>query len=239
VWRLDTGSHNSAKDKLTGRTGVKYQSEAIVTTNTKTDVLYEQVREKIIQGEIKPGAILTESELADENGVSRAPVREALVLLAHEGFVESMPRIGYVVASFSVQDVLEIFHLRSVLETEAAGLAAERITEEEIAALLKNSKEESALLDKTHEGRIYERGYELNMEFHQLIARASGHCRLADLIKRLMEDMQRILAFDPRFVEPRQHMEIIEALKQRDRTKAEQAMTKHVEQTKSRLMNRF
>jgi DNA-binding GntR family transcriptional regulator len=201
--------------------------------------LYQQVREKIVCGEIEPGAILTEAELADEYGVSKTPVREALVLLGHEGFVESMPRIGHVVATFTVQDVLETFHLRSILEPEAAGLAAERITEEAISALLKNNDEEFALSERVHEDDFYERAYELNMEFHQHIARASGNRRLANLIKRLMEDMRRMLAFDPRFVEPRQHMEIIEALKRRDRAEAEQAMKRHLEETKSRLLDRF
>jgi DNA-binding GntR family transcriptional regulator len=210
-----------------------------VTTTNKTTLLYQQVREKIVSGEIKPGAILTEAELAHEYGVSRTPVREALVLLGHEGFVESMPRIGHMVATFTVQDVLETFHLRSILEAEAAGLAAERITEEGIAALLKNSNQESELSERAHEDGFYERANELNMEFHQVIARASGNRRLADLIKRMMEDMRRMLAFDPRFVEPRQHEEIIEALKQGDRAKAEQAMTRHVEETKSRLLDRF
>ena len=210
-----------------------------MAAESKTNVLYQQVREKIVCGEIKPGAILTEAGLADEYGVSKAPVREALVLLGHEGFVESMPRTGHVVATFTVQDVLETFHLRSILEAEAAGLAAERITEEGIAALLKNSDEEFALSERVHEDGFYERAYELNMEFHQLIARASGNRRLADLIKRLMEDMRRMLAFDPRFVEPRQHMEIIEALKHGDRARAEQAMRIHMEQTKLRLLDRF
>ena len=57
-------------------------------------------------------------------------MREALILLGHEGLVESIPRTGYVVASFTGQDVLETFHLRTILEAEAAGLAAERITED-------------------------------------------------------------------------------------------------------------
>ena len=197
------------------------------------------MRERIVSGEIKPGAILTEAGLADEHGVSKAPVREALVLLGHEGFVESMPRTGHVVASFTVQDVLETFHLRSILEAEAAGLAAEWITEEGIAALLKNSDEEFALSERVHEDGFYERAYELNVEFHQRIARASGNRRLADLIRRLMDDMRRMLAFDPRSVTPRQHMEIIEALKNRDRAKAEQAMKRHMEKTKSRLLDRF
>jgi DNA-binding GntR family transcriptional regulator len=210
-----------------------------VAINSKTNALYQQIREKIVCGEIEPGAILTEAELADEYGVSKTPVREALVLLGHEGFVESMPRIGHVVATFTVQDVLETFHLRSILEPEAAGLAAERITEEGIAALLENNDEEFALSERVHEDDFYERAYELNMEFHQHIARASGNRRLADLIKRLMEDMRRMLAFDPRFVEPRQHMEIIEALKRRDRAEAEQAMKRHLEETKSRLLDRF
>lgn len=210
-----------------------------MTINSKTNLLYQQVREKIVCGEIKPGAILTEAELADEYGVSKTPVREALVLLGHEGFVESMPRIGHVVATFTVQDVLETFHLRSILEPEAASLAAERITEEGIAALLKNSDEESALSERAREDDFYERAYELNMEFHQQIARASGNGRLADLVKRLMEDMRRMLAFDPRFVEPQQHIEIIEALKHRDRAEAERAMKRHLEETKSRLLDRF
>jgi DNA-binding GntR family transcriptional regulator len=202
-------------------------------------VLYEQLRDKIICGEIKPGVILTEAGLADEYGVSKAPVREALVLLGHEGLVESMPRTGHVVASFTVQDVLETFHLRTILETEAAGLAAERITEEGIAALLRNVDEEFALSESVHEDDFHEKTHKVNMEFHQLIAQASGNQRLADLIKQLMEDMRRMLAFDPRFVTPTQHVEIVEALKRGDRAEAEQAMKRHMEQTKSRLLDRF
>jgi DNA-binding GntR family transcriptional regulator len=210
-----------------------------MTANSKTHVLYQQVRDKIVSGEIKPGAILTEAGLADEYGVSKAPVREALVLLGHEGFVESMPRIGHVVASFTVQDVLETFHLRSILEAEAAGLAAERITEEGVAALLKNVNEEFVLSERANDDGFYERAYQQNMEFHQLIARASGNRRLADLIMRLMEDMRRMLAFDPRLVTPRQHMEIVEAIRHGDRATAEQAMKRHMEKTKSRLLDRF
>jgi DNA-binding GntR family transcriptional regulator len=210
-----------------------------VTANSKTYVLYQQVRDRIICGEIKPGAILTEAGLADEYGVSKAPAREALVLLGHEGLVESMPRTGHVVASFTVQDVLETFHLRTILETEAAGLAAERITEEGIAALLRNVDEEFALSEEAHEDDFHEKTHKVNMEFHRLIAQASGNRRLADLIKQLMEDMRRMLAFDPRFVTPGQHMEIVEALKRGDRAKAEKAMKRHMEQTKSRLLDRF
>jgi len=220
-----------------------------VAAESKTNVLYQQVRERIVCGEIKPGAILTEAELADEYGISKTPAREALVLLGHEGLVESMPRIGHVVATFTLQDVLETFHLRSILEAEAAGLAAERITEEGIAALLKNSDEEFALSERAHDAAIlrivahedgfYERACELNTEFHQLIAQASGNRRLADLVKRLVEDMRRMLAFNSRLVTPQQHLEIIEALKLRDRAKAEQAMKRHIEETKSGLLDRF
>lgn len=210
-----------------------------MTTSNKKDVLYQAIREAIISGEIKAGEILKEAELSKEYGVSKTPVREALVLLGHEGFVESMPRTGYVVTTVTVQDVLETFHLRSILEAEAAGLAAGRITEEEIAALLKNNNEEVALSKRAYEHGFYERAYELNMEFHQIIARASGNHRLAHLIKRLVEDMQRMLAFDPCFVNPQQHIDIIEALKHRDRAKAQQAMKRHVEETRSRVLDRF
>jgi DNA-binding GntR family transcriptional regulator len=215
-----------------------------VTANSKTSVLYQQVRDKIVYGELGPGAILTEASLAEEYGVSKAPVREALVLLGHEGLVDPMPRVGHVVASFTVRDVLETFHLRSVLEIEAAGLAAERITEAGISALLKIVDEESALAEKAQEDGFDERAsdekaYALNSEFHQQIARASGNRRLADLIKQLVEDMQRMLAFDPRPATPRQHMAIVEALKHGDRVQAEQAMKRHMEETKSLVLDRF
>ena len=131
------------------------KSEEIVTADSKTKVLYQQVREKIVSGEIKPGAILTEAGLSDEYGVSKAPVREALVLLGHEGFVEPMPRIGHVVATFTVQDVLETFHLRSILEAEAAGLAAERITKEGMTALLKNVDEEFLQRNYIEQHQLY------------------------------------------------------------------------------------
>jgi len=210
-----------------------------VAGTNKTTVLYEGVRERIVSGDIQPGAILTEAELADEYGMSKTPVREALVLLRHEGFVDSLPRIGHVVATFTVQDVLEVFHLRAILEAEAAGLAADRITEDEIAALRENRDEESALLAEADGADAYERAYELNVAFHHRIGRASGNRRLADLIKRLMEDMRRMLAFDPRFVEPQHHMEIIEALQRGDRAAAAGAMRRHVEETKARLLDRF
>ncbi len=215
-----------------------------MTANSKTSILYQQIRDKIVYGELQPGAILTEAGLADEYGVSKAPVREALVLLGHEGLVEPMPRVGHVVASFTVQDVLETFHLRSVLEAEAAGLAAERISREGIATLLKIVDEESglskmALEDGFDERASDERAYALNTEFHHLIARASGNGRLADLIKQLVEDMQRMLAYDPRPTTPRQHMAIVEALQHGDRASAEQAMKRHMEETKSLVLDRF
>jgi DNA-binding GntR family transcriptional regulator len=210
-----------------------------VPVSSKTETLYNHVRERIISGEIKPGTILTEAGLSDEYGVSKAPVREALILLGHEGFVEAMPRTGHVVATFTVQDVLEVFHLRSILETEAAGLAAERITEEGIAALSRVNEEEFALSKGARGHGFHERANALNMEFHQRIARASGNRRLADLVQRLMDDMRRMLAFDPCSVTPHQHLEILEALQQRDRSRAEQRMKSHMEETKSRLLDRF
>jgi len=130
------------------------------------------------------------------------------------------------------------------LEAEAAGLAAERITGAGISALLKIVDEESALAEKAQEDGFDERAsderaYALNSEFHQLVAQASGNRRLTDLIKQLVEDMQRMLAFDPRPATPRQHMAIVEALKRGDRFQAEQAMKRHMEETKSFVLDRF
>ena len=215
-----------------------------MTANSKTSILYQQIRDKIVYGELQPGAILTEAGLADEYGVSKAPVREALVLLGHEGLVEPMPRVGHVVASFTVQDVLETFHLRSVLEAEAAGLAAERITREGIATLLKIVDEESglskmALEDGFDERASDERAYALNIEFHHLIARASGNGRLADLIKQLVEDMQTNAGFRSSSYDTATAHGDRRGAKHGDRASAEQAMNRHMDETKSLVLDRF
>ncbi len=211
-------------------------------TVSKKDKAYQVIKKAIITGQLQSANIYSITELSDAFEVGRTPAREALVILASEGLIDPIPRSGYQVTSLSIHDILEIFHLRSVLEVEGVGLAAGRITEDDIYLLEENSRLEQELAKSPHTDKStlsYRKGYELNLEFHLTIARAAGNNRLVDLVEKLLNELERVLAYDPYIAEPQQHAEILERLKQRDKLGSQEAMRKHIEDTKNRSLSRF
>lgn len=96
------------------------------------EVVIENIRDAILSGDFPAGMRLTELQLADEMGVSRTPIREAIRNLEQEGLVVMIPRRGAYVADVSIHDINEVYEIRTALETLAAGLAAERIEDSEI-----------------------------------------------------------------------------------------------------------
>ena len=211
-------------------------------TVTKKEKAYQAIKHAIIAGQLESAKIYTITELSETFEVGRTPAREALVILASEGLIDPIPRSGYQVKPLSIHDLLEIFHLRSVLEIEGVGLAAERITDDDIYLLEENNRQEKELAMIPHSdvsAQSYRKGYDLNLEFHLTIARASGNNRLADLVEKLLNELERILVHDPYIAEPQQHAEILERLKRRDKLGSQDAMMKHLEDTKNRSLSRF
>jgi DNA-binding GntR family transcriptional regulator len=206
---------------------------------TKKSFIYDLLKRKIISGELTAGTILNEADLAQELNIGKTPTREALIMLAHEGFVDALPRVGYAVTRLTLQDMLEIFALRIVVEVEAIGIASERITEADINKLIANNKKEGALTKQKSDASLREQGYQLNREFHMIIAQATGNNRLARLIQSMIDDLERALVFDPYIADPTQHDDIILHLKNRDKAKAQAAMRRHIEETRTRIVNRF
>jgi DNA-binding GntR family transcriptional regulator len=103
------------------------------------DRAYHEIRDRIVSLELAPGALIDERGLVEDLGMSRTPVREALMRLAQERLVEVYPRRGMFVTGVDVRELARLSEVRAVLEPEAARLAAERATEadrEEIARLL-------------------------------------------------------------------------------------------------------
>lgn len=218
-------------------------------TISKKEKAYQAIRQAIISRQLEPAKIYSITELSESFDVSKTPAREALVILASEGLIDPIPRSGYQVKSLSNHDMLEIFHLRSVLEVEGAGLAAERITDNDISLLEANNRLEQELilsLQSDKSTHSYNEAYILNLEFHLTIARASGNNRLADLVEKLQNDMERVLVYDPYYSEvekavasAKQHFEIIEALRRRDKLGSQEAMKTHIEYTKNYSLDRF
>ena len=205
---------------------------------TKKIYIYEQLKQAIISGIIKPGEILNESDLAQKYNIGKTPTREALLLLTHEKLLDSMPRLGYVVSRLTTRDLMEIYALRIILETEAIGLAAERITPEEISLLEENNRKEDLLFAESSSGMVSE-AYALNIEFHKIIAHAADNNRLERLISDLINDLERALSFDPYIADPDQHKELIHCIKAHDKVRAREAMSTHLKETKLRILKSF
>jgi DNA-binding GntR family transcriptional regulator len=193
--------------------------------------VYEDVRQAIISGQLKPGDIVREPDLGRQYGTSRTPVREALSLLAFQGFLTVLPRVGYQIASVSMRDVQEAHHLRKLLELEAVRLACERITEPELDSL------SEVMSSQTGQEALFN-----NRIFHMIIARASGSERLARLIEQLLDDMDRMQALDPHIATPSgpyEHADLVAALRRRDVDAALSAMEQHVDGARVRILERF
>jgi DNA-binding GntR family transcriptional regulator len=205
---------------------------------TKKEQVYERIHRAIITGELKPGEILNEAEIAAQFESGKTPTREALLLLTHEGFLDSLPRVGYIVSKPTMQDVLETFHLRIILEVEAIGLAVGRLSPEDIRRLQENNEEEGKLTASTIP-TDKAAASALNRDFHLTLARLSGNARLATLIQQLVDDMERMLVNDPYLADPSQHKKILDALLTQDKEQAQEAMRLHIEETRNRIVNRF
>ena len=111
------------------------------------EIVFETLREAIITGVLKPGERLMEVQLAEEMGVSRTPVREAIRKLELEGFVVMVARKGAYVAGISLKDVTDVFEIRAALEGLAACLAAGRASEEDLEEMERAVANRSAYLE--------------------------------------------------------------------------------------------
>ena len=199
------------------------------------EMVFESLREAIILGRLKPGERLMEIQLAEEMGVSRTPVREAIRKLELEGFVVMVPRKGAYVAGVSVKDIADVFEVRSALEGLAAGLASERITEEEMEEL------EKAILQISGEEDILTvvKGDSL---FHEIIYKASRNQRLTQIITHLQEQINRFrltsLSVPGRLkIAVGEHKKIVEAINSRNVDLANRLASEHMENAEQNLLN--
>jgi len=143
--------------------------------------IFEFIKESIIENEIPEGAILVETKLAKEFGVSTTPIKEAIRMLENEGLVQSIPYKGSIAKPPSLEEKIEIYKLRGILEAYAGSLASKKITEKELKYLSKVLKEaEAYILEKK-----YEKVMEYNDMFHRTIWEASRNARLIKLLENI------------------------------------------------------
>ena len=201
------------------------------------EVVAEALRDAIKSGTLAPGQRLMEIQLAEELGVSRTPVREAIRKLEQEGYVVTVPRRGAYVASVSIRDINEIFEIRAALEVLACELAAERITEEEQERL----ERLLVAIGGQIEAGDMEKIVETDMRFHDLLYQASRNTRLVGIISNLREQLTRFrsasMSFPGRLKETlEEHREIVDAIAQGDVQGAKQAAEAHMEKAERTLL---
>lgn len=201
------------------------------------ELVCETIRQAIIDGTFSPGERLMEIQLADEMGVSRTPVREAIRKLELEGFVVMIPRRGTYVADISIKDITEIYEIRTSLDVLAAGLAAERITDEELETLNRLLVEIGQHIADNDMEKIVE----VDTAFHDVLYQASRNERLVSIINNLREQLTgirgRSMSYPGRLIETMdEHRSLVDCIAARDVERAQEAARMHIENAEHTLM---
>jgi DNA-binding GntR family transcriptional regulator len=206
------------------------------------DSVYAHIRDLILTNVLRPGQKLVDRDLAEQLGVSRTPVREALGRLAMMGLVEARSRRGYYVKQYTAEEMTDLYKFRKILEVSAARLAAinaDASQMQEFEAILIKS-EELAANPSNHAKTVA-----LDLELHELIARASGNKSLHQAIKALMD---KVMCFiwvdwvDSRTADPvtiaaahHEHKGLIESILARDPDGAAQHLSTHIDNARGGL----
>jgi len=205
-----------------------FQSASIERT-TLSDKVYETLLEAIVSGQLEPGVELSVVGLAKELDVSRTPVHDALRQLAHDGLVEQEVNRKARVASFTREDVHEIFEMRKLLEGKSVELAAERIDDEMLASL---RRETDRLNESAGSVDWVQRWINHDEQFHESIAQSSGNRRLwMDVARyRLLHRGFNLMSTNAEVLQKalKEHEKILDALEKRDPTAARDAMVAHI-----------
>ncbi|NJQ00839.1 GntR family transcriptional regulator [Streptomyces sp. PLAI1-29] len=197
------------------------------------------MRRRIIKGEIEPGAPLSELALAEEFGVSRTPVREALKQLQTEGLVEIRPRVGTFVTTPSRREITELFEMKELLEGAAARLLARRGRVTEIGLLERNLREADEAVARDDR----ERYAELVQEFHDLLIAGADNSKLEVHYRMLMNQLAYSRLVNTSLSQPgralqsdREHHLVLELILEKDGDSAEYMMREHVRASRRALL---
>ena len=152
-------------------------------TRNASAVAADLIRDAIADGRLEPGLRLKEEELARELGISRTPVREALLVLQTEGLLEGAPNRGATVRTYEAEDLDDLYQLRAVLEGFAARLAAARISIEDVGRLRGSCERFVALRAEADVAELVRE----NVLFHDLILEAAGSERLTQMVRTVIQ----------------------------------------------------
>jgi DNA-binding GntR family transcriptional regulator len=232
-------SNISHMNELAARAGSAGPTELVLEHKPEslTDVVYEAIRDAIINRVIPPGSRLTEAALADQLNVSKTPVREALLKLRQIGLVEPSGRRGGRITLPSRSSIQHAYETRRALESFAAEIVAERGS----AANIKLIRDAASRCLAAAEAGDFTGFRQWDVEFHEKIGEATGNPRLCDL---LSDSLAVVMALRQRDVPraegsvacARAHLQIAKAITRRDPEAAGKAMREHVHQVEGYVL---
>lgn len=197
--------------------------------NTLNLKVFEWLKSQILNFRLLPGVKISDKEVADQLGISRSPVREALNRLAEQGLVEVRQNRGFTVKVFTVQEIKELYTLRANLEKMAVGLTTENLKKETEESFKTHLDSYPELMQSTDFVAIND----ADERFHELIATHSGNALLAQVLKNLQGRIRlarryehlRATSFQETYDE---HTKIFFHMCRGDVVKAQEAMTDHI-----------
>ena len=191
---------------------------------TLKDQVARHIREQVLSGELRPGHKIDQDALAGELGVSKLPVREALIVLEGEGLVDNIARRGAFVASLTPEDVLDHYAIYGMVSGLAAERATERLTDDDLAEL-------EDLVGRMADTGDAQEQEELNFLFHKVVHRAGGSRRLNAVLRLLSHTIPaRFFEFTTDWPDRANadHREILHALRARDATRSRELVFEHL-----------
>ena len=200
---------------------------------------YNAIRNEILAGKIGPAGRLVQDELAQRLGISRTPVREAIVRLEHEGLVTLIPRRGAVVNRLNPQDILDIYEVREELECLAVRLTARKGAGYDIRALRQTLRK----MERVGPARVWEY-YKLNRAFHLQMAGACGNTFLVSALEALWDQATNFHLFTMygteelrRLIAP--HEVLVDVAERGDATEIAQAVSGHIAEARANLLRKL
>ena len=205
-------------------------------TASKKQIAYERIKELILNNELKAGDPIVERTICETLGISRTPIRAAFVELSKEGLVDIVPGRGVFVSRIRFEDMIEVYDIREALECMSVKLLTERITPEELAHLNQITERMKHLTGSQF--------MNLDMELHTTMALYSKNKRLAHNISLIYSPIRLMAATaqnDPLLCTTalQEHLEILQAVTNRDVEGAVDAMRRHIQSVKEYHIKRY
>jgi phosphonate utilization transcriptional regulator len=214
---------------------------ALLQSHSLTSAVQAEIERLILAGDLAPGAKLTEAMLADRLGVSRGPIREAFRILEEAGLVRLEKNRGVFVRSIPLQEAMEIYDLRAMVDESAGRALAERITPDQLKQLRTMVEQMERLVKDGHDTSASDDYHALNLAFHDCIVDFVGNRKLIDLYRRLVKELSLFrranLADGQQIpVSVQEHRAILKAIAAGDGDGAARALRAHVLESKERTL---